>query len=140
MEVLLYVGAKVAALMGSPAGGVFGSAVALVTGFQALKDLFAGKVRLRHGESTTYANLDARREHLRKKIVWVRVTQIVLAVLNLATILWLYVFATIPKREAALIPDAAQSVGFVVVLFVTLIAIVLELAQLRLSARHDKAK
>jgi hypothetical protein len=140
MDVLLYVGTKLAALMGSPAGGVFGSAVALFTGFQALKDLFAGKIRLRRDESTSYANLDTRREHLRKKIVCVRITQIILAVLNLAAIIWLYVFATITKREAVLIPDASQSVGFLVVFFVTLIAIGLELTQLWLSARHDKAK
>jgi hypothetical protein len=136
-EFLIYVGTKIAAFM--PASGIAGAAAALGTGYTALRDLLSGKIQWSRFDSTPYPNVNERRNDLRKKILACCITQFVLAILNLALLIWLFAFAPLKKDGATPVPDAARSGGFLILFAVILLGLAAELTRSRLSGKYDKA-
>jgi hypothetical protein len=140
MATLLSVGETVAALLSSPLGTIMGAGIALVTAMQAIRDIASGKVQLKRADTTEFPNINGHRNTVRKKIAVTCYSLIGIAVINAGLVYWLYVAASIKKEGSTLLPDEPQSVGFIAIVCLSVIAIGLELTRSRLSQRLETLK
>jgi hypothetical protein len=142
LELLTSSGVMLAKFFGSPLGSPFGVIVPVGSGIQALVDRFSGKVKPKRLPDTSDPALDARRERLRKRIVRLWWAQVGTAILSALLILWLYVVDEIPKVGTPPIatPNPLQSVGLIVLMILTVVAIVLMLARASTTFGFDKLK
>jgi hypothetical protein len=139
VKVITACGVLLAKFYASSFSGLFGAFVPVASGFQALMDRVTGKVKFKREPSTTDTALDARRERLRKQSARLWWAQVAVAIVSFAINLWL-VFDEIPKVGTPPIatPSLIQSIGLIVMMILTMLAIALILARARTTLGLDK--
>jgi hypothetical protein len=140
LQLLTSAGVMLAKFFGSPLGTPFGVIVPVGSGIQALVDRFSGKVKPRRLPDTNDPASDGRREPVRIRILRLWWAQVVIAILSAVLIFWLYVADEIPKvgTPPVAAPSPLQSVGLILLMILTFVALALGLARAKTTFGLEK--